>query len=231
LERLSIEEYKKSLANFDQKWPNHWYREDDFGDFFSWKLQVESGKGHILDANHAEEAYEKLCRILPSWQTYRPKSSEICLGFLRNSLRRISGAYDQIRKYSLLEFSVIPDQPLELIWHELGRAKEDEATKDDYGSYSIVAISKPLMLMWGQTPALDSEVRRNLLKDLAIYPKYRFSYGTWTYEDWKTIMDKFQENLQEKAAVVDYFKRETLRIFGSNLIIPFGRFLDILYYF
>jgi hypothetical protein len=97
----------------------------DFEGFWRWKRGVEARNGYILDGNHRREAYRRLCRILPKWLTYRGVPRIRWREILEDSLETISEAYDQIRRYSLLEFSEIPDEPLELIWHELGRVKEE----------------------------------------------------------------------------------------------------------
>jgi len=228
---INIERYKRSSAKFDKKWCDHWTKKNDFGGFFRWKLEIEAGNGHILDDDHRGETHDRLCEILPGWQTYRPNPSNVCLGFLKDSLRRVSNAYDQIRRHSLLEFDDIPDEPLRLIWHELGRAKENDGSRNEPGTYYIKALSVPLMLIWGQTPTFDSKVRRNFLKDFMLYPKYRFNDNRWSFEDWQRVMRELQKDLENNAEVVDYFRRETLKRFGTDLIVPFGRFLDITYYY
>lgn len=201
----------------------------DFDEFWKWKLKIENENEHILDNNHLKETYEKLIGILGGWQYFRSgkgyhvKPSTT----LRDSFEKIADAYNQIRKYTLLEFSDIPNKPLELIWHELGRVKEFDGNKRLDGYYNAIAICKPLMLLWGQTLAFDSQVRGN------ISPMFKASkYGTrWKFETWRTVMKSFQEKeLKQNFEIVDFFKKESRDRYGTNDIVPYGRFLDIYYY-
>ena len=119
MELINTELFESRLQEYEKLDYNN-----DFNGFWKWKLRVETGNGHILDKNHIKETYNRFYSILPRWLTYRPYDSKICLGILRESLENISKAYDQIRSLSLLEFDQIPLDPLQLIWGELGRAKE-----------------------------------------------------------------------------------------------------------
>jgi len=117
---------------------------------------------HILDSNHIIEAYERLCAILPRWQTYRNGRNAEPIATLQTSLDNMSKDYDVLRHYTLLDFERIPVEILENVWNELGRVKEYEGRQNDGGYYSIIAVTKPLLLMWGQTPAFDSYVRKHM---------------------------------------------------------------------
>jgi len=228
---INVVRYRYHLRRFTKRWPNHWSREDDFGGFWRRKVETETRSEHILDETHTRETYDSLCRILPKWNTYWGAPPRVdWRGALAESLRRLFEAYDRIRGYSLLEFSEVPRQSLELIWHELGRVKESHGKRNPGGSYFVIAISKPLMLLWGQTPAFDSRVRDNFLEDFPMYPKHRFG-NRWRFEDWNRAMKKLQEDLKRNPEVISYFKEESQRIFGTDSIVPYGRFLDIHYYF
>jgi len=197
----------------------------DFDCFWRWKLEVETGDGHILDGSNINEAYNKLSDILVRWQAYRSSRNHEPLVTLKYSLEAISDAYNRIRTYSLLEFDKIPSQSLELIWHELGRVKEYDGNKNDMGSYYIISVCKPLMLLWGQTLAFDSRVRSH------IPCRYHFvEKARWTFKEWRAIMGRFQKFLLQDSEVVSFFKKETLKRYGSESIIPYGRFLDIYYF-
>jgi len=140
---------------------------------------------------------------------------------LEQSLKAISDVYDQLRVYPLLEFNKIPNHLLELVWHELGRVKEYNANMNDTCCYYIVSVCKPLMLIWGQTLAFDSRVRAN------IPHKYNFVEKTrCSLKEWKRIMESFQENLQQDAESMSFFKKESLRKYGNEFVVPYGRFLD-----
>jgi hypothetical protein len=116
----------------------------------------------LLDKDHIRETYARLSSILPKWQTYRNGENGSPLKTLGESLQNISGAYDAIRGYSLLEFENIPEEPLRKIWHELGRVKEYEGQMNEEGNYYAIAVCISLLLIWGQTPAFDSNVRKNM---------------------------------------------------------------------
>jgi len=94
-----------------------------FGEFWKWKLRTETRDEHILDDKHIKETYEKLSQTLKIWQWHRPYRFSELAKRLRDALEKIRDAYNQIRGHSLLEFNDIPNEPLELIWHELGRVK------------------------------------------------------------------------------------------------------------
>lgn len=198
---------------------------DDFRGFWRWKLRTETKNEHILDDSHRRETYRRLCRILPKWLTYRPYDSTTCLRILKNSLENFSDAYDQIRNHILLEFNEVPNKPLELIWHELGRAKEENGNRNSFSSYYIVAISKPLMFLWGQTLAFDSIVRGFVPRSYHVSRDSR-----WVFEEWKRVMESFQESLKRQPKVVELFKETSREQYGTDSFIPYGQFLDLYYW-
>ena len=201
------------LANFNYVW--------------NWKIKVESAdNSHILDEKHQKEAFLRLSSILPKWQTYRNGKNKNTLETLREVLCNISEDYNEIRKYTLLNFNKIPHKILENIWHELGRVKENEGNKNNIGRYSVVAVTKPLLLIWGQTPAFDSFVRKNMSKDFNI-PKYSCN---WTFDNWITIMKKLSTLLKKNNNAIKFLEEKTTKLYGENSIIPYGRFIDIYYW-
>lgn len=227
--KIKKELFKYKFQQYEKKWPNHWYKENGFGNFFRWKLDIENNNEHILDDNHRGETYNRLCKILPAWKTYRPYSSDVCLRRLRKAHEIMSDAYDNIRDYSLLEFSRVSKNSLKIIWEELGCVKEENGEKNIEGLYYIIAVCKPLMFLWGQTPAFDSYVRRNFLRDFPTYQKHCFD-NRWNFEDWWRVMKIFQEELDQNSEVANFIREESLKIFGVGSTIPYGRFLDIYYY-
>jgi len=197
----------------------------DFKGFWRWKLRTELKNAHILDDNHRKETYHRLSLILPGWLTYRPYNSAVCLGILKNSLENMSDAYNQVRSYTLLEFDKIPDKPLELIWHELGRAKEVAGNKNPAGYYYIVSICKPLMFLWGQTLAFDSLVREN------VPLKYNVpNSNQWNCKNWKRVIETIQRSLKQSGETVDFFKQVSREKYGTDSIVPYGQFLDLYYW-
>jgi hypothetical protein len=200
----------------------------DFHQFWKWKLNVESNKESILAPNYINETFRRLRRALPKWRTYRPFKSTECLNTLRISLERISEAYLEIRNVDLLGLRRAPLEQLRLIWHELGRAKEQAGRANTQGRYYIVAVSKPLLFLWGQTLAFDSIVRANI-------PRFGLCSSLindtrWDFETWIGIMENLASLLRNKPCAIDAFKKEAEKKYGRDSIVPYGRFLDIYYY-
>ena len=98
----------------------------DFEQFWEYKLRTETENAHILDDEFRVDTYRMLCRILPKWKTYRGVRGIRWKECLKDSLKNMYGAYKIVKNYSLLEFDEVPIEPLNLIWHELGRIKEME---------------------------------------------------------------------------------------------------------
>jgi hypothetical protein len=145
---------------------------------------------------------------------------------LKNSLSNISEAYNQLKRSTLLEFENISNEALDSVWHELGRAKENGGEINDYGSYSIISVCKPLLLIWGQTLAFDSRVRRNMPQKYGIN-KYS---GNWNLEEWKKVMMILSKELNEDKDAIEFMKKKTVDWYGKNTLVPYGRFLDIYYF-
>ncbi len=204
---------------------------EQYNSFWFWKLSVEQyNNGHILDAIHLDHTCKMLIGILPKWQTYRGVKCNY-KKMLPTALYQIAGAYSEIRNYSLLEFHKIPDKPLRLIWDTLGSVKEQIEVKRSDLNYFTIAICKPLMFLWGQTLAFDSINRRNIQKDTSLQLSNTFSAANrWTFPYWKIVMLDFQKALLQKPEIIKYCQLHSFSLFGSNSIIPYGRYLDLCYY-
>jgi len=202
--------------------------EDDFDRFWKWKLRVESTGSSILDANHIDEAYRRLCRILPRWKAYRPRKVADCLEKLRYSLENASAAYDEARRFVLPMFDETPSDALEVLWNELGRIKEIDAKTSNDTSYYVVAVCKPLMFLWGQTPAFDSTVRRNIWRWSV--PSEAVNGPKWSFETWKSVMHNLAALVQQNNGMTTLFEKRAERKFGRGCIVPYGRFLDVYFY-
>ena len=196
-----------------------------FDEFWKWKLTMETENEHILDDNHREETYRKLSRTLPRWQTYRGVPGLRWRETLKDSLERMPDAYDQIRSFNLLEFSEVPDEQLELIWHELGRVKDKDGNRNPVGYYYIIAICKPLIFLWGQTLAFDSLVQKYIPRTYNIPKRNR-----WNFNDWKEVMEKIQRDLRQSGEVIDSFREVSREKYGIDSIVPYGQFLDLYYW-
>lgn len=199
---------------------------DNFNYIWRWKISTETVTTHILDAQHRMETYRRLCSILPKWQTYRNGDNSQPLQTLRDALWSIGREYDQIRKYTLLEFDAIPRDTLEPLWHELGRVKEYRGNRNDVGAYYIIAVTKPLLLIWGQTLAFDSHVRRNCPLEYGV-PRYS---TRWRFDGWMSVMNAISHHLNQDARCVAAIENESEKRYGRQFPIPYGRFLDIFYW-
>lgn len=203
-----------------------------YNEFWDWKISVEQkSDNHILDAGHVNDTCKKLLEILPRWQTYRgikcDYEKELPL-----AITAISHSYNRIRQYSLLEFNQIPDESLRLIWESLGLVKEKYKIKRPNLGYFIIAVCKPLMFIWGQTLAFDSINRINIRKDHSLeITETPLGDSRWSYSQWKTIMQDFQLELLKAPEVIDYCQSHSRRIFGTDFVVPYGRYLDLYYYY
>ncbi|MHA1360614.1 MAG: hypothetical protein ACTSRC_21035, partial [Candidatus Helarchaeota archaeon] len=179
---LSCEKLKENLIKFPEKY------QKDFDAFWVWKNEKESGGQYVLDDVLIEATYVKLAKILNGWQTYRQPKNKDPFTTLRESLVNIKAYYDKIKEYDLTRFNEIPRGDLEEIWHELGRVKEYGGCRNSRGRYNVIAVCKPLMLLWGQTLAFDSNVRYNI-SGMDI----RMGQYQWTFEKWYDAMITFSD--------------------------------------
>lgn len=200
--------------------------------FWAWKISIEqNGNNSILDTRYVNDTCHRLLEILPRWQTYRGIKCDYGRELPR-AIRSISNAYNEIRQYSLLEFNQIPDNSLRLIWESLGIVKEGNKTKRPNLDYFVIAICKPLMFLWGQTLAFDSINRVNIRKDRSIVTtESPHRSSRWSYSQWKTIMQDFQLELLKGPNLIDYCQSHSRKNFGTDFAVPYGRYLDIYYYY
>lgn len=219
---LNLEKFRTRFQHFRrfdyQSYPHC------FGEFWKWKLRTENECLHILDDKHIEETYNRLSKTLKIWQWHRPNSFSELAGRLEESLKRIGNAYNEIRRYSLLEFDEIPYEPLEMVWHELGLIKTFE--KNTTGYYLAMATTKLLMFLWGQTLAFDSVVRKRMPR----FHIFCITGNYWTFEKWKKVMVRFQKSLKQQPEAVDLFKKISSEEYGTASIVPYGEFIDLYYW-
>jgi len=197
---------------------------NDFDEFWEWKVKIESRDGHILDDKHRRKAYLKLCGVLPKWDTYRGATGLQWEKILKESLDNIVSAYDSVRSYSLLDLNEIPQEPLRTIWDELGRVK-DYGKRNPGGYYYVISVCKPLVFLWGQTLAFDSLNRENLPSRYSV-PRDNM----WHFKAWLEAMNKIQEDFRDSTGAINYFIRLARQKYGSDFVVPHGRFLDAYYW-
>jgi hypothetical protein len=199
--------------------------------FWENKARIEKrGNHHLLDDNNFTETCDYLLEELPKWQTYRYVACN-WRSELPSALKAIRNEYDQIRRYSLLDFDKVPVEPLIKIWHELGRVKEDWAgSKNQEGVYYVIAICKPLLFLWGQTPPLDSVNRREIKASLRPKSRLKIQGTRWSFSDWHNLMLFLQGQLKNTPETISYCKKIFYKGLSRNSLVPWGRFLDIYYY-
>lgn len=217
---LDIDIFQKRLKSF----PSNYMK--NFNYVWEWKISKENGVNSILSDKTLFETHFRLSKILNRWQTYRNGDNTDSIGTLKQSLRNIVEAYYLIKDFSLLEFDKVPIEPLAEIWHELGRVKEAEGKMNEPSIYSIIAVCKPLLLIWGQTLAFDSRVRKNMDKRYQI-PKYQ---GKWVFREWIDGMNQICKELNESPECIQMIEMESHKRYGTNTPVPYGRFLDIYYF-
>jgi hypothetical protein len=217
---ILINEFQQRLSLFPVNYSQN------FKHFWNWKCIVEKNGSNILDEANIDEAYKRLRYILPKWQTYRPSSNPFTFLTLKESLRNISQEYNIIREYTLLEFDIIPKKSLEKIWNELGRVKEKDGEYNSLNEYYIIAICKPLMLLWGQTLAFDKKVRSNIPKTIK-FSRYKFR---WRFNQWHTTLKTISQMVKQNNKLVQFIKENTKKRYKKDLIVPYGRYLDIYYW-
>jgi hypothetical protein len=189
-----------------------------------WKNEKESGGQSVLDDVLIEATYVKLAKILVSWQTYRRSKNHAPLTTLRESLDHIKGHYEKVKEYDLTRFNELPREDLEEMWHEFGRVKEYGGRRNSRGRYNVIAVCKPLMLLWGQTLAFDSNVRYNI-SGMDI----RMGQYQWIFEKWYDAMITFSDYLNDDEEIRDCINKLSMEKYG-DFLVPYGRYLDIYYF-
>jgi hypothetical protein len=198
----------------------------DFNDFWTWKNQIENQDTPILDDEHLETTNTKLYEVLKGWQTYRNGKNNNPSKTLKISLKNMRTDYEQMRKYTLLNFEDISEFRLRMLWHELGRVKENEGATNEGGDYYAVAVTKPLLLLWGQTLAFDTRVRRNLPRRLGLSaPDFKMGFSKWY-----GVMSSLSVELNESPEFIREVQKVSKEIYGEAAVIPYGRFLDVYFW-
>jgi len=223
---INVAKMRTNLEAFSNGFRSKKY-DFQFNDFWLWKKNIEETHAGILDDRNFEEANKKLRKILSSWQTYRGTKNNYPYRDLKKALKNIEGSINEIKNVSLPELSssdILND--LEIIWHELGSVKEPNGEKCDDGKYFIIAICKPLMLLWGQTLAFDARVRFGLSRCF----ETRYDDRKWGFSKWVEILMGISDQIGENIELLDFMNDEAEIRYGKNAIIPYGRFIDIYYF-
>lgn len=208
---IEPKKFEERWETFSSKYVN------DFERFWKHKLEIENNDGNILDESHLDTTHHLLYEILRGWQAYRPFGLD--RDMLKKALKSISEHYKVIFNYSLKNIDEVPRTHLKSIWVELGKVKSE--SKSDY--QYVISVCKPLMLMWGQTLAFDSKVRKNI-------PHPVTAKSRWKFETWISILQDFSHKINQNPEIIDFFKEWSRKEFGTVDPVPYGRFLDIYFY-
>lgn len=218
---IDVESIIESLQSFSSGYRSLKY-DEQFNDFWVWKNHVEKTES-ILDENHIDETWNRLRKILGGWQTYRGTRNEYPYRDLKKSLIDVTESLKVLDEYSFLDFWKIPTESLEAIWNALGRVKEPEGKMNEEGRYFVIAVCKPLMLLWGQTLAFDQRVRMALPNQFNISMNDR----KWSFSKWHSVMTSITKWVKNQPDLVTFLEEESARRYGEQMKIPYGRFLDI----
>jgi hypothetical protein len=215
---ITREKIDENMLLFPQNYHN------DFDSFWHWKNENEVLGKSILENDIRKQTYVKLAKVLSSWKTYRNSKNNTPYATLQESLNNIVTSYEKIKNFDLTQFKDIPQNDLETLWHEFGRTKENEGRLNQRGRYNIIAVCKPMMLLWGQTMAFDSNVRYSISGMNIRIDQYR-----WTFDKWYDAMSTFSEFLIENEDIRLHIEVLSKQKYGEYQV-PYGRFLDICYF-
>jgi len=221
---IDIIEFEKRLRIFESV--ENKEKPHTFSNFWFYKLKIEDETNHILDKENIERTLLKLGNILKKWDWKRPYSFEASFKRLSQSLARISESYNRIRHFSLKDFDKIPEKELRIIWKELGSIKEPQDNLNNNQSQLIMPITKPLMILWGQTPTFDSVIR----DDTWLFKYKEFKNPRWNCSFWIHIMNELSKFIKQNIKVDESFQRIALKKYGTEHLVPYGRFFDIYFY-
>ena len=220
---IDIQEFEKRYTTFE-KLDNANYPYT-FKRFWSYKLKIENKDSHILDRENRTKTAIQLGHILKLWKWHEPYEFDPCFKKMEKSLETISDSYDRIRNFNLTEFNMIPENDLRRIWNEFSKIK-NENNKSNFIGEIVETITKPLMLLWGQTPAFDSVVRTKMI--LSNCPG--FSNPRWEFRLWLRVMNELQKILNDNSELVDTFRKKSQEKYGIATIVPYGQFFDLYYW-
>ena len=218
---IDIKEFVKRYTEFEKI--DFRNKPHTFAGFWSYKLKLEKQGTHLLDRDNQTRTLLKLGPILKIWQWHRPYEFEYCFRKFKTAIKKVSGSYDRIRDFSLTNLEQVPTKELKSIWIELGSIKPQRG--QDQGKL-VMTITKPLMFLWGKTPAFDSVLRERMpLSGVDGFRNVRWEFNTWI-----TAMRRLQKYLAGHQEVLECFKKISLEKYGTDKKVPYGQFFDLYYW-
>ncbi len=218
---INLEQFKMKRANYKAlDYANSYYG------FWRRKTQIELEGGSILDRDHLTITVKLLSKAMKSWQAYRPMSATACLERFEEKLPEIVPSYERIRNYSLLTFDQAPRDDLKILWNKLGCVKEEDGEENTPPIYFVVAVTKPLMFLWGQTPAFDDYVRRRM----PAMNGNGLTDNRWSFTMWYNAMRWFQDWVGGQPEFQSFAREISSAEFGSEDSVPYGQLVDLNYW-
>jgi hypothetical protein len=122
-----------------------------------------------------------------------------------------------------LDFDKVPTKELEHIWNTLGMTKPNPSNLP--GSL-VMTVTKPLMFIWGQTPAFDELVRQRMPMNAAS----GFRNNRWEFSLFLTVLKELQATLLNNSALRASMSKISIEKYGTDKVIPYGQFIDLCFW-
>ena len=154
--------FQQKINSFNTKYPH-----SRFNVFCRYKQRVETTGASILNQDNLDETTVHIDGMLrdPDWGLERTGIPSYLV--VRSILEGVAGTYNKIRHIKLGDGKMANiSQHLAAAYcglRQIANTKQRNYDPDQSGAYYLVAKSKVLMFIWGQTPGFDSRVRSHLV--------------------------------------------------------------------
>ncbi|MBL7061903.1 MAG: hypothetical protein ISS54_04125 [Dehalococcoidia bacterium] len=228
--------FQQKINSFNTKYPH-----SRFNVFCRYKQRVETTGASILNQDNLDETTVHIDGMLrdPDWgldQTGIPRYLKV-----RSILEGVAGSYDKIRHIKLGDGRMASiREELALAYRlleQIANNKQSNNDPDQSGAYYVVAKSKVLMFIWGQTPGFDTQVRSHLVDrsyppapfQLPHVPQRQLLSGgenrRYTPDEFCNILEELDEWVQKWPANNGGQSLDSL-----YPAWPTGRIIDVTYY-
>lgn len=244
-EKMTMDDFTRRIKEFMQSESSG---SRLFIEFWKKKIEVERNNGSILDESKIDKTMKCLLRMVRKWRLYRPRKIEEIEKGLKEALYNITEEYNNIRETSLPELldnrsGIKADVvgALSKVWNNLGHIKDPNNSGN---SLLVMAPTKFLMFLWGQTPAFDSYLRSEAAKrawdvirgkrpEVSEYCRPTElswpSKDRWAFDDWRFTLEligtKVRENYQLKKKIEE-LSEEYFKTNSGDWAVPYGFFID-----
>ena len=209
-----------------------------FVNFWKRKIKLETNSESILDESNIDLTTNCLIGMAKSWKLYRGTKMVHIKNNLRNTLQQITSLYDTVRSKTLMDLGTKKvsedlEKPLNDLWEKLASIKDKENSEK---SFLIMAPTKFLMFLWGQTPAFDEYLRTRYAKGLwnkssgdELNKNPWTRNNRWTFKEWIGALNLIGDRIRKNNLLKTKLEELNDRYFESkseNRIIPYGFFID-----